>query len=323
MAADWTTADMLGTLTVHFDMNVGPGRTALPAAVAPVRAVTITAVSGFVGARWTITVLPGYRLEFRDGENSYDGYTLNAISGGRDWEMALTTALTVRRVVSVKARIVCDPGGGCVRDQALSVMAAFDPVLSPPQRTLYAVYGSDADAGHAPDLPAGYEAGGQLTVVGVAGPGGEFVADEAGALVRSALNTPRAGLHVVSLHMTHPEFLGTLALAVTADVARRALTEADSGLLFGGAVSVIAAEGYSLEIYRAESRNSEGRIVFAVDDSGGADCLAAGRGGVAGAGPFRSCAGRRLFPRHRAFDREAYCRRNRRRKTIIKTCRSR
>ena len=262
LAADWTTADMLGTLTVHFDMSVSPGRTALPAAAAPVRAAEIAAVSGFVGARWTITVLPGYRLEFRDGENSHDGYTLNAISGGRDWEMALTTALTARRVVSVKARIVCDPGGGCVPDQALSVTAAFNPVLSPPQRTLYAVYGSDADAGHAPDLPAGYEAGGQLTAVGVAGPGGEFVVDEAGALVRSALNTPRAGLHVVSLHMTHPEFLGTLALAVTADVARRALTETDSGLLFGGAVSVIAAEGYGLEIYRAESRNSEGRIVL-------------------------------------------------------------
>ena len=262
LAADWTTADMLGTLTVHFDMNVGPGRTVIPAAAAPVRAVEITAVSGFVGAGWTITVSPGYRLEFRGDENTYDGYTLNAISGGRDWEVALTTALIARRVVSAKARIVCDPGGGCIPDQSLSVTAAFNPVSSPSQRTLYAVYDSDVDAAHAPDLPAGYETGGQLTVVGVAGPGGAFVVDEAGALIRSALNAPRAGLHVVSLHMTHPGFLGTLGLAVTADVARRALTEPDSGLLFGGAVSVIAAEGHGLEIYRAESRNSDGRIVL-------------------------------------------------------------
>ena len=261
LAADWTTADMLGTLTVHFDMNVGPGRTVIPAEAAPVRAVEIAAVSGFVGAGWTITVSPGYRLEFRDGENTYNGHALNAISGGRNWEMALTTALTARRIVSATARIVCDPGGGCVPDQALSVTAVFNPVLSPPQRTLYAVYDSDAGAAHAPDLPARYEAGGQLTVAGVAGPGGAFVADDAGALIGSALNAPRAGLHVVSLHMTHPGFLGTLGLAVTADVARRALTEPDSGLLFGGAVSVIAAEGYGLEIYRAESRNSEGRIV--------------------------------------------------------------
>ena len=222
LTAGWTAAGMLGTLALAFEVIVGEGEVVNPDDVVAVRTAELTAAAGFLGAGWTVTTAAGHTLDFRAEDNTRSGHTLRALAEG-EWALELTTALESEgRTVSARARALC---GDCLAGQFVTVTAVFVAVLAPGQATLAGVYGEDG-AAHGLTPPAGYETGGTFTVVGVSGPGGGFVVDGTGAgLTRdssnNSSNTPNAGVHVVSVAMTHPGFLGSLTLEVTARIARK------------------------------------------------------------------------------------------------------
>ena len=267
LAAGWTTEGMLGTLTLAFQMIVGEGKIINPDDVVAVRTVERTAAAGFSGAGWTVTAAAGYTLDFRGEENSGAGQTLRALAGGK-WELGLTTALESEgRTVAARARALC---GDCLAGQFVTVTAVFAAVLAPDQATLAGVYGEDG-AAHELTPPTNYATGGTFAVVGVSGSGGNFVVDGTGAgLARDSSNTPNAGPHVVSVAMTHPGFLGSLTLEVTANIARKIPSDV-AGLSPQGRTTVTAAFGHTGEVFQLTLANADyefGRYDFSTINAG-------------------------------------------------------
>ena len=267
LAAGWTTEGMLGTLTLAFQMIVGEGKIINPDDVVAVRTVERAAAAGFSGAGWTVTAGAGYTLDFRGEENSGAGQTLRALAEGK-WELGLTTALESEgRTIAARARALC---GICLAGQFVTVTAVFAAVLAPGQATLAGVYGEDG-AAYELTPPAGYATGGTFAVVGVSGPGGGFVVDGTGAgLARDSSNTPNAGLHVVSAAMTHPGFLGSLTLEVTANIARKIPSDV-AGLSPLGRTTVTAAFGHAGEVFQLTLANADyefGRYDFSTINAG-------------------------------------------------------
>ena len=279
LAAGWTTAGMLGTLTLAFQMIVGEGKIINPDDVVAVRTVERSAAAGFSGAGWTVTAAAGYTLDFRGEENSYDGHTVRALAGGK-WALELTTALESEgRTVAARARALC---GVCLAGQFVTVTAVFAAVLAPGQATLAGVYGEDG-AAHELTPPANYATGGTFAVVGVSGPGGGFVVDGTGAgLARDSSDTPNAGLHVVSVAMTHPGFLGSLTLEVTANIARKIPSDV-AGLSPQGRTTVTAAFGHTGEVFHLTLANGDyefGRYDFSTINAGSVAALAKETDGI-------------------------------------------
>ena len=138
------------------------------------------------------------------------------------------------------------------------------------QATLAGVYGEDG-AAYELTPPADYATGGIFAVVGVSGPGGGFVVDGTGAgLARDSSNTPNAGLHVVSAAMTHPGFLGSLTLEVTANIARKIPSDV-AGLRPQGRTTVTAAFGHTGEVFQLTLANADyefGRYDFSTINAG-------------------------------------------------------
>ena len=267
LAAGWTTEGMLGTLTLAFQMIVGEGKIINPDDVVAVRTVERAAAAGFSGAGWTVTAAAGYTLDFRGEENSGAGQTLRALAEGK-WELGLTTALESEgRTVAARARALC---GDCLAGQFVTVTAVFAAVLAPDQATLAGVYGEDG-AAYELTPPADYATGGTFAVVGVSGPGGNFVVDGTGAgLARDSSNTPNAGPHVVSVAMTHPGFLGSLTLEVTANIARKIPSDV-AGLRPQGRTTVTAAFGHTGEVFHLTLANADyefGRYDFSTINAG-------------------------------------------------------
>ena len=268
LAAGWTTDSMLGTLTLAFKMIVGEGKIINPDDVVAVRTVERAAAAGFSGAGWTVTAAAGYTLDFRGEDNNYDGHTLRALAEGK-WALELTTALESEgRTVSARARALC---GACLPGQFLTVTAAFTLVLAPGQATLAGVYGEDGAAAHGLEAPADYATGGTFAIVGVSGPGGGFVVDGTGAaLRRDSSDTPYAGVHVVSVEMTHPGFLGSLTLEVTASIARKIPSDV-AGLNPLGRTTVTAAFGHAGAVFQLTLANADyefGRYDFSTINVG-------------------------------------------------------
>ena len=279
LAAGWTTAGMLGTLTLAFQMIVGEGKIINPDDVVAVRTVERSAAAGFSGAGWTVTAAAGYTLDFRGEENNYDGHTVRALAGG-EWALELTTALESEgRTVAARARALC---GVCLAGQFVTVTAVFAAVLAPGQATLAGVYGEDG-AAHELTPPANYATGGTFAVVGVSGPGGGFVVDGTGAgLARDSSDTPNAGVHVVSVAMTHPGFLGSLTLEVTASIARKIPSDV-AGLSPQGRTTVTAAFGHTGEVFHLTLANGDyefGRYDFSTINAGSVAALAKETDGI-------------------------------------------
>ena len=267
LTAGWTAEGMLGTLALAFEVIVGEGEVINPDDVVAVRTAELTAAAGFLGAGWTVTASSGHTLDFRGEENSGAGQTLRALAGGK-WELALTTALESEgRTVAARARALC---GDCLAGQFVTVTAVFVAVLAPDQATLAGVYGEDG-AAYELTPPADYATGGTFAVVGVSGSGGNFVVDGTGAgLARDSLNTPNAGLHVVSVAMTHPGFLGSLTLEVTANIARKIPSDV-AGLSPQGRTTVTAAFGHAGEVFQLTLANADyefGRYDFSTINAG-------------------------------------------------------
>ena len=254
LTAGWTAADMLGTLTLAFQVIVGKGDIINPDDVVAVRTAELAAPSGFSGAGWTVTAAAGHTLDFRAEDNNYNGHTLRALAG-EEWALELTTALESEgRTVAARARVLCED---CLSGQFLTVTAVFAAVLAPGQATLAGVYGEDGAAAHGLEAPADYATGGTFTVVGVSGPGGNFVVDgTVAALRRDSSDTPHAGVHVVSVAMTHPGFLGSLTLEVTASIARKIPSDV-AGLNPLGRTTVTAAFGHAGAVFQLTLANAD------------------------------------------------------------------
>ena len=95
--------------------------------------------------------------------------------------------------------------------------------------------------------------GGLLRLRAFRGPGGSFVVDGTGAgLLRDSSDTPNAGVHVVSVAMTHPGFLGSLTLEVTASIARKIPSDV-AGLVPQGRTTVTAAFGHAGEVFQTDA----------------------------------------------------------------------
>ena len=253
LTAGWTAEGMLGTLALGFEVIVGKGEVINPDDVVAVRTASLTAAAGFSGAGWTVTASGGHTLDFRGEENNYNGHTLRALGGG-EWELALTRGLESEgRTVAARGRALC---GDCLAGQFVTVTAVFAAVLAPGQATLAGVYGEDG-AAYELTPPADYATGGIFAVVGVSGPGGNFVVDGTGAgLTRDSSNTPNAGPHVVSVAMTHPGFLGSLTLEVTANIARKIPSDV-AGLFPQGRTTVTAAFGHTGEVFQLTLANAD------------------------------------------------------------------
>ena len=303
LAAGWTTAGMLGTLTLAFQAVVGEGEVINPDDVVAVRTAALTAAAGFSGAGWTVTAAAGYTLDFRAEDNNYDGHTVRALAGG-EWALELTTALGQRALtVAATARALC---GACLPGQFLTVTAVFTRVLAPGQATLARVYGEDGDGTHGLTPPPGYATGGTFTVAGVSRPDGGsapvggFVADGTG-LARDSLDTP-AGLYVVSVAMTHPGFLGSLTLEVTASIARKIPSDV-AGLVPQGRTTVTAAFGHAGEVFQLTLANGDyefGRYDFSTINAGSVAALAKETDGIDDADEALTAA--ELFARIKYLD---------------------
>ena len=110
--------------------------------------------------------------------------------------------------------------------RALTVTAIFNPVEDPGQVTVTAIYGESF--GQAARPPTGYETGGRFTLLGVGGvdaaalsaislrvgSSGGLTLDVAGG-VGGALS---AGIATATIGMTHPDFLGTVALRTRLEI---------------------------------------------------------------------------------------------------------
>ena len=267
LTAGWTAEGMLGTLALGFEVIVGEGEVINPDDVVAVRTASLAAAAGFSGAGWTVTASGGHTLDFRGEDNNYNGHTLRALGGG-EWELGLTTGLESEgRTVAARGRALC---GDCLAGQFVTVTAVFAAVLAPGQATLAGVYGEDG-AAYELTPPADYATGGTFAVVGVSGPGGNFVVDGTGAgLTRDSSNTPNAGPHVVSVAMTHPGFLGSLTLEVTANIARKIPSDV-AGLSPLGRTTVTAAFGHAGEVFQLTLANADyefGRYDFSTINAG-------------------------------------------------------
>ena len=300
LAAGWTTAGMLGTLTLAFQAVVGEGEVINPDDVVAVRTAALTAAAGFSGAGWTVTAAAGYTLDFRAEDNNYDGHTVRALAG-EEWALELTTALEQRALtVAATAQALC---GACLPGQFLTVTAVFTQVLAPGQATLAGVYGEDGDGAHGLTPPPDYATGGTFAVVGVSGPGGGFVVDGTGAgLLRDSSDTPNAGVHVVSVAMTHPGFLGSLTLEVTASIARKIPSDV-AGLVPQGRTTVTAAFGHTGEVFQLTLANADyefGRYDFSTINAGSVAALAKETDGIDDADEALTAA--ELFARIKYLD---------------------
>ena len=225
-------ADFVGTARLTLSLTLSRVID-LDAAVWP-RVIVTAAARGFYGGGASFSVSAGYvvenpRYDFPSGQFAYDesSRTFSIPAGSPLGGVAATAAVTAD-VGCAREEDLCDV-------RALTVTAIFNPVEDPGQGTVTAIYGESF--GQAARPPTGYETGGRFTLLGVGGvdaaalsaislrvgSSGGLTLDVAGG-VGGALS---AGIATATIGMTHPDFLGTVALRT-----RLEILPADPGPLY-------------------------------------------------------------------------------------------
>ena len=230
-----THSGFLGGLSLTVPVNVQDVFDADDVLSAEARNATVTVATGYSGPGYKIPLSVGYVFQTVLSDGSYDAYRNiieipeSAPIGGENLKLAVTAAATC------VAWRNCAPGA-----QTLTVSVTFVPLQPFAQNTLSAVYGEEF-AAHAVKT-GGYD-GATLVISGIEGGGDVFVLDGNGGIVRNDRNTPPAGVHTISLEMTHGGFLGNLLVEVTANIRPADLDEGAYGLPQPAGVTV--ASGYT------------------------------------------------------------------------------
>ena len=251
------TANFIGIATIVVSVEVERGaETIAPDDViaAAAREVDIDAAVGYAGDGYTVPVSVGYELT---GE-TYDDATFDYDAANE--VIQIRTAIAGDDPVSytVIAQANCTEASGRLCTPVdITVAATFNPVSAPGQAGVATMYLDPFIA--LLDLPDGYKstdantkfAGVLLSVSGVNGWTG-ILADLSlqaanGQLGYSpngvAEDALTAGQYTITVEMTHPDLLGTVAMDVAANITPRALPLADYG--FSEAPVVAVAPGAS------------------------------------------------------------------------------
>ena len=198
------------------------------------RVIVTAAARGFYGRGASFSVSAGYVVENPDYDSPANQFAYDDSS--RTFVIPASSPLGV---LAVTAAVTAEVG--CAREEdlcdvrAVTVTAIFNPVADPGQGTVTAIYGESF--GRAARLPADYETGGRFALLGVGGvdaaalsaislrvdSSGGLTLDVAGG-VGGALS---AGTVTATIGMTHPDFLGTVALRT-----RLEILPADPGPLY-------------------------------------------------------------------------------------------
>ena len=240
--------NFVGTARLTFRLNYEPPdlRVVPHDEVLAQREVTIYAAENYEGPAHFVDVGAGYTLEF--GERSGGGYTL-AARGENDAEFVLTSPLRAPVNVALMPLISCS---GC-SSRPLTLSASFRPVAAPEQARLESVYDSEFTLTLAP--PENYRQNFAVSIANIspdAGANFEIVSNT--LITRPDGATPDAGEYVLNLEMTHPEFLGTLAIPITANIARKIPSD-EPDLKLIGKFAVTVAFGHTGEVIRATILN--------------------------------------------------------------------
>ena len=205
----------------------------------------MNAVTGYFGPAFVPQVNAGYALEGAEVVPAGAGEV--EAEGGRVFVSEVNAVGTAPLALGVEGDAVCLTRDICA-PLRVGVSATIYPVFSPAQAILGALYGEGF--AHRVRLPAGFESGVTLTVVGVDG-GAEatlFAVDGDGRIVATEPVTIAAGSYELTVEMTHGDLLGTLRLLVSAEIGRE--TPGADYVLSGLAPGAVAvAAGYVGAVY--------------------------------------------------------------------------
>ena len=247
--------NFVGTARLTFRLNYEPPdlRVVPHDEVLAQRNVTIYAAENYEGPAHLVDVAAGYTLEF--GERSGAGYTL-AARGENDAQFVLNSPLRAPVNVALMPLISCSD----CSSRPLTLSASFRPVAAPEQAELESVYDSEFTLTLA--LPQNYRQNFTVSIASVS-PQSEARLFQNFQIVSNTLitrlspeATPYAGEYALNLEMTHPQFLGTLAIPITANIARKIPSD-EPDLKLIGRFSVTVAFGHTGEAIRATILNPD------------------------------------------------------------------
>ena len=235
--------NFVGTARLTFRLNYEPPdlRIVPHDEVLAQREVTVYAAEGYEGPAHFVDVAAGYTLEF--GERSGAGYTL-AARGENDAQFVLNSPLRAPVNVALMPLISCSD----CSSRPLTLSASFRPVAAPEQAELESVYDSEFTLTLA--LPQNYRQNFTVSIASVS-PQSEARLFQNFQIVSNTLitrlspeATPYAGGYTLNLEMTHPQFLGTLAIPITANIAQKIPSD-EPDLELIGKISVTVAFGHT------------------------------------------------------------------------------
>ena len=229
-----------------------------PGEILPLRAVTVFAAEGYAGPAHRADIADNYTLDFSESPSPI-GLTLAPVPNDNDYEFTLTP---LRATLAATLTALIRRAG--YYPDALTLAASFHPVHAPEQKALQAEYNSDFTL--TLSLPAPYteNAAVSLRSVAPAEPGFRLLSNT--LLARSPARTPAAGDFILNIEMTHPDFLGTLFLPLTARIARRPPPSEDLDL--AGRATVTVAYGHTGPIFALTILNPDYDFSGAYDITG-------------------------------------------------------
>ena len=235
-------------------LEVASKRTIVLDDALPIRFATVHAASGYAGTEnYSVSLMlaDGYNFRRSGDDVVQRGRTVSLL-------LRLPTLGLKTQTLDAAVEVDCERSGPC---EALSatVSVFYRPVLAAAQATLRAVYGDSFF--HAVRFPLGYEsaAGRGLTLTG-ADEKWFAVSETDGAVLDSG--RPPAGVYDLTLLFSHSDFLGELAMPLTASISRRALSAETDGIVSSALrAEVLAAAGYGGEAHRVAAQKS-GLTIF-------------------------------------------------------------
>ena len=248
-------------MTFELELTAEAVRTVNPDEVvaAASRVAAVSAAVGYVGSVYAVPVSEGYTLQNAAFTPAGDG-----LFDSDNTVVAVAAGVPVgesERTLEMAADVVCLTNLPC-EPLRVTLSVALRPVLAPAQTALKAAYGDSFT--HSPVLPVGFESGAGLVLSG-----SSAFELENGNIVAAAAGGPDAGDYELQLEVTHADFLGTVTLTVTANIARAELATGDYGLAGLTPESAIAvAAGYVGSVYAvALSASATDAIIQLPDDS--------------------------------------------------------
>ena len=230
-------------LILGFEYVSPEQRTIDPGDVVDLRAVTVYAAEGYEGPAHFVDVAAGYTLRFDPGKMSGVGFTIDA-RGENDLQFVLDSPLSMSILAEPMPRITCED---CA-SRRVTLLASFIPVAAPEQAELESVYDSEFTLTLA--LPQNYRQNFTVSIASVS-PQSEARLFQNFQIISNTLiarlspeATPYAGEYALNLEMTHPQFLGTLAIPITANIARKIPSD-EPDLELIGKISVTVAFGHT------------------------------------------------------------------------------